>query len=347
MNEPPRPWPEGPLPPFRRPGHPVIELLPPAADMQPAPPPPRPKYVLAVLLFLLTAWTTTTLGPVTYLLSRTDVQTDLTTAWGVVLTPRVALAVWKNPDLLRIGLTFTFSALIILLAHELGHYIACRLYRLPCTPPFFLPVPFGLGTFGAFIRIRAPIRSKRELFDVGVAGPIAGFVMLIPFLLYGVAHSQVVSVVPVPEAEATSALFAPGKCLALAIAARIFHGPLPEGWYLNLHPAALGAWFGLFATSLNLLPLGQLDGGHILYAATGRLQRQLALPLWLALGLTGFYWVGWLVWCLIVLVLGLHHPPVRDERMRLDSRRLLLAGLALLIFVLSFSPVPIAIVPVR
>ena len=156
-----------------------------------------------------------------------------------------------------------------------------------------------------------------------------------------------VSIGPVSEPEATAFLVAPGKCLALAITARIFHGPLPENWYLNLHPAALGAWFGLFATSLNLLPLGQLDGGHILYAATGRLQRQLALPLWLALGLTGFYWVGWLVWCVIVLVIGLYHPPVRDERIRLDRRRLLLAWLALLIFVLSFAPVPIAFVPVR
>ncbi len=347
MNEPPRSWPEGPPLPFRRPGHPVIELLPPAEDMRPAPPPPPPKYGLAVLLFLLTALTTTTLGPVTYLLSRTDVQTDLPTAWGVVLTPRVALAVWRDPALLRIGVIFTFSALVILLAHELGHYIACRLYRLPCTPPFFLPVPFGLGTFGAFIRIRAPIRSKRELFDVGVAGPIAGFVMLIPFLLYGVAHSQVVSIVPTTESEASGALFAPGKCLALAIAARIFHGPLPEGWYLNLHPAALGAWFGLFATSLNLLPLGQLDGGHILYAAMGRLQRRLALPLWLALGLTGFYWPGWLLWCVIVLLIGLHHPPLRDERIPLDRKRRLLAWLALVMFILSFMPIPLDVIPVR
>ena len=348
MNEPPRPWPEGPPLPSRQPDPPVIEVLPPAEDMRPAPPPPRPKYRLAVLLFLLTALTTTTLGPVTYLLSRTDTVTDLLMDdWGIVLTPRVVLAVWKDPDLLWIGLTFTFSALVILLAHELGHYIACRLYRLPCTPPYFLPVPFGLGTFGAFIRIRAPIRSKRELFDVGVAGPIAGFVMLIPFLLYGVAHSQVVSVVPVSEQEASFGLLGLGKCLAMTIAARIFHGPLPEGWYLNLHPAALGAWFGLFATSLNLLPLGQLDGGHILYAATGRLQRRLALPLWLALGLAGYYWLGWLLWCLIVLVFGLYHPPVRDERIPLDRRRLLLAWLALLIFVLSFAPVPFEPIPVR
>ncbi len=187
-------------------------------------------------------------------------------------------------------------------------------------------MPINFGTFGAFIRIKAPIQSKRQLFDVGVAGPIAGFVALIPFLLYGIAQSR-----PVPGTTGTGAmdLLLPGHCLAIQLATRLFHGRLAAGTVLNLHPAAFAAWLGLFATSLNLLPLGQLDGGHILYAATGRLQRRLALPFWLALALLGFYWPGWLLWCVIVLVIGLRHPPVYDESLPLDRKRQALAWVAL------------------
>ena len=280
------------------------------------------------MLFALTFLSTTTLGPVMVLMSQG------VTKLYPFLTPGVVSAVWRNPELLRIGLSFSIPALFILLCHELGHYIACRIYGIPCTLPFFLPVPVNFGTFGAFIRIKAPIQSKRQLFDVGVAGPIAGFVALIPFLLYGIARSR-----PVPGTGAMDLL--PGHCLAIQLATRLFHGRLAEGMILNLHPTALAAWLGLFATSLNLLPLGQLDGGHILYAAAGRLQRRLALPFWLALALLGFYWQGWLLWCVIVLVIGLRHPPVHDESLPLDRKRQALAWVALAIFVLSFMPVPI------
>lgn len=267
--------------------------------------------------------------------------TDVTTTLPPFLSPEVVSAVWRDPEMLRIGLSFAIPALFILLCHELGHYIACRFYGIPCTLPFFLPVPINFGTFGAFIRIKTPIQSKRQLFDVGVAGPIAGFVALIPFLLYGIAQSR-----PVPGSTGTGAmeLLLPGRCLAIQLATRLFHGPLAEGVILNLHPAAFAAWLGLFATSLNLLPLGQLDGGHILYAATGRLQRRLALPFWLALALLGFYWPGWLLWCVVVLVIGLRHPPVHDESLPLDRKRQALAWVALAIFVLSFMPVPIGYV---
>jgi membrane-associated protease RseP (regulator of RpoE activity) len=273
-----------------------------------------------------------------YQLSRTDVaRTLISEEFGAFLNPRVMAGVWGHPELLKIGLSFSIPALLILLCHEMGHYIACRIYGIPCTPPFFLPVPLNFGTFGAFIRIKVPIQSKRQLFDVGIAGPIAGFVALIPFLLYGIAKSQ-------PAMHAVTGkidLLLPGRCLAIQLAVWLFHGRLPAGTILNLHPTALAAWLGLFATSLNLLPLGQLDGGHILYAATGRLQRRLALPLWLALALLGFYWPGWLLWCVIVLVIGLRHSPVHDESLPLDRKRQALAWAALAIFVLSFMPVPI------
>jgi membrane-associated protease RseP (regulator of RpoE activity) len=272
-------------------------------------------------------------------MSRTDVVTGLVS----FLTPQLVTTVWGDPALLRIGLTFSLTALFILLSHELGHYIACRRYGLSCTLPYFLPVPVGLGTFGAFIRIYTPIRSKRELFDVGVAGPIAGFIALLPFLFYGVAHSHPVSLPDLAETGST-VLLAPGRSLAVELVARIFHGPLGPDMYLDLHPMALGAWLGLFATALNLLPLGQLDGGHILYSVLGRWQRKLALPLWMALGGLGILWWGWWIWCVMVLLIGLFHPPVRDEQTPLDAKRRAIALLALLIFVLSFMPTPLELV---
>ena len=251
-----------------------------------------------------------------------------------LITPRLAARVWSDPALLRLGLSFSLPVLIILFVHEMGHYVACRHYRLPSTLPYFLPLPAVLGTLGAFIRIRAPIRGKRELFDVGVAGPFAGFLALLPFLLYGVAHSR-----PVPfSLNAGASLLVPGQCLAMELATRLTHGPLPEGMVLRLHPFALAAWFGLLATAINLLPLGQLDGGHILYAAAGRWQRRLALPLWVALALAGVLWGGWVLWCVVIFAMGLYHPPVLDEATPLDKSRRALALAALVVFALCFMP---------
>ncbi|HYG65815.1 MAG TPA: site-2 protease family protein [Thermoanaerobaculia bacterium] len=291
--------------------------------------PYRPRYLRAAILFLLTFFTTTTLGPAVYLWTRTDMTTDLL-PW---MSPGVIRGVWSDPFLLRLGLSFSVPVLLILLAHELGHYIACRRYGLSATLPYFLPLPLMLGTLGAFIRIRSPIRGKRELFDVGVAGPLAGFVMLVPFLLYGVARSEPALVEP-----GIGSLLVPGHCLALDLAVRLFHGPLEEGMVMNFHPFALAAWFGLLATAINLIPLGQLDGGHILYAAAGRWQRRLAVPIWLLLAVAGFSWSGWWVWCVMVLLMGLFHPPVRNERQPLDRKRILLAWVALAVLILSFIP---------
>ena len=321
-----------PGPPF---SSPLIELVPsPSPDggreiySQVARRPDRPRYGLALLLFVLTFLCATTLGPVMLYFDGADLP------W---MSPANVVRVWTHPDLLAAGLAFSLSALTILFCHEMGHYVACRIYRIPCTLPYFLPVPINFGTFGAFIRIKAPIYSKRQLFDVGIAGPIAGFVALIPFLLYGVAHSRVI-----PAPHGPGADLSLGPCLAIDLAIRLFHGPLREGMALDLHPAAMAAWLGLLATSINLLPLGQLDGGHILYAATGRLQRRLALPIWLLLAIMGRLWPGWWLWCVIVLVIGLFHPPVYDESIPLDRKRRLLAWAALAMLVLSFMPAPIS-----
>ena len=284
----------------------------------------------------------TTVGAVLYLATRTDLVTDL----PLLLSLQTVRGVWSDPALLATGLLLSLPTLFILLCHELGHYVACRSYGYPVSPPYFLPAPFGLGTLGAFIRIGAPVRSKRELFDIGAAGPLAGFAALLPFLLWGVALSRPVPLPPPPAGIAEMILLVPGRSLGLRLATWVAHGPLPDGHILDLHPFALAAWVGLLATALNLLPLGQLDGGHILYSLAGPGHRRLAVVLWLALLALALVWPGWALWCLVILILGLRHPPVIDELRPLDRRRRWLAALVLLIFLFSFAPVPLATVTV-
>ena len=330
----------------------------PPADPQPAfvlpRQPPRPRWGLAIALFVATFFTTTTLGAYWTLASRTD----YVTAMLPLLAPATVAAVWTehlvagdptSPRLLLVGLSFSIPLLLILLCHELGHYVACRRYRVHATLPYFVPAPIALGTLGAFIRIRSPIRDKRQLFDIGVAGPIAGFVALLPVLFYGIAHSRPTAVAVATTADewGGTVLLQPGRSLLMELVTRLFHGPLPDGTVLDLHPFALAAWVGLLATSLNLLPLGQLDGGHLLYAVFGARQRRLAWPLWLLLVGAGLYWwKGWLLWATIVLVLGLKHPPLWDESEPLDGRRVAMAVAALAMLVLCFMPVPLVELPV-
>lgn len=304
----------------------------------------RRSWILSGILFVLTFFTTTTMGPFWTLVVRTDVMTDL----PEFLTLESIRRVWGNPELLKLGLSFSLPVLLILLAHELGHYLTCRRYRLRATPPYFLPLPLALGTLGAFIRIKSPIRNKRELFDVGVAGPLAGFAVLLPFLFYGVAHSTPAAIQPISEASQplfAPALFLPGSCLALEAVTWLFHGPLPDDTVLNLHPFALASWIGLFVTALNLLPLAQLDGGHILYSVSARAHRVLGRWLWVALLAGTVLWPGWAVWAILVLILGLRHPPLREEGRPLQGSRRTLAVVALLLFLACFMPKPLEIVP--
>jgi membrane-associated protease RseP (regulator of RpoE activity) len=228
----------------------------------------------------------------------------------------------------------------ILLCHEMGHWFACRRHRVAATPPYFLPAPFGFGTLGAFIRIRQPLRSRPELFDIGIAGPIAGAVALLPFLVLGAAWSTPAAVSVASEPSGWH-LLVPGRGLAMSAALHGFHGAVAPGTVWNLHPFALAAWVGLLATALNLMPLGQLDGGHILYAVVGRKQHRLAWPLWGLLAGLGLVWPGWVLWSVIVLAVGLKHPPIADETTPLGPRRRLLAWLALALLALTFVPAPL------
>lgn len=295
---------------------------------------------VASVLLILTFATTATLGGAFAVATRTDVSTDVVP----LLLPRTVERVWSDPTLLSQGLSFALPVLAILLAHELGHWFACRRHGLRVTPPYFLPAPVGLGTFGAFLRIRSPIRDRRQLVDVGVSGPVAGFVALLPFLIAGVAWSEPVSIRVTEELESAPIwLYLPGESPLERVLVALFHGAL-DGKVLNPHPFLIAAWVGMFATMLNLLPLAQFDGGHLLYAAAGRRQFALAGPIWAAVALLGLLWPGWWLWCVVALALGLRHPPLADESAPLGRRGRLWTAIGLAIFALCFMPVPIRVV---
>jgi membrane-associated protease RseP (regulator of RpoE activity) len=239
------------------------------------------------------------------------------------------------------GFPFSIPLLVILGVHELGHYAMCRRYGLAATLPYFLPSPFLnlIGTFGALIRIKEPIRTKRVLVDVGAAGPLAGFVTTIPFLLYGVAHARPTTFSTLPE---------PGTILfdyplIVRLSQKWMHiGPYTSAT-VHEHPTFMAAWFGLLVTCLNLLPLGQLDGGHVLRAAVGKRQ-PLVSTVVLAAAILGGIAASpvWAVFAVVaVVVTGLRHPPVDDDDEPLDFGRTLVALICVAVFLLCFSPVPI------
>ncbi len=246
------------------------------------------------------------------------------------------------PGLIWSGLWYSLTILAILGAHEAGHYLACRYYGIAASLPYFLPAPpniFMAGTFGAFIRIREPIRTKGMLFDMGAAGPFAGFLVAVPALVIGVSLSNVARL---PSNFSGLEL---GEPLLFKVVTSLVTGPVPDGYALNLHPMAFAAWFGLLVTALNLIPIGQFDGGHISYAVLGRraiwATRAAVLA---AVGLC-FYSLSWVLWTVLALgllkVFGWRHPPSADEDVPLDPVRRWLAVAALLVFILCFTPAPI------
>jgi membrane-associated protease RseP (regulator of RpoE activity) len=247
--------------------------------------------------------------------------------------------------LVRGGLWYSATILGILGAHEMGHYLACRRYHVDATLPYFLPLPppFFTGTLGAVIRIREAFPTKKVLFDIGVAGPIAGFVALVPALFYGLSLSTVV-----PEPAQTTGITYLGEPLLFQWAVKLMFGQVAAGYTLNIHPIAFACWFGMLATALNLLPFGQLDGGHITYAALGRWSTPISiLTVGTAVVMT-FVAVSWIVMTVMMLVmlflLGPRHPRVIYEYEPLGPARHVVAVLALAILALCFTPVPIRFV---
>jgi Zn-dependent protease len=270
-------------------GYPQIIELP--------PPPPigqHRRLWLAVVLFLLTLVTTLAVG------------SEFTRSYTHGVEPfsgdenpfAVIVAPLQHPQLLLLGIPFSFTLLGFLLAHEMGHFIACKIYGIDVSYPYFIPSPFLFGTFGAFLRIRSPIATRRALFDIGIAGPIAGFVVAVPLIAYAIAISKIVPGIQ----ESSDIIF--GKPLLMHIFIGMFH-PGADPTSILLHPVGRAAWFGLFATALNLLPVWQLDGGHILYSLVSKKHKEISLAVSLALVALGIYfWRGWALWGIVLLVLS-------------------------------------------
>jgi len=299
----------------------------------PGPPaaPPRDRIWLHALLFFATFLATTAVGADLYAGYVSDFGTR---------RPRL-----DTVSALVGGLWYSIPALLILGSHEMGHYVACRYYRINASLPYFIPAPLLslFGTLGAVIRIRQPLRTRRILFDVGVAGPIAGFVVLVPAVVGGIAWSRIIRQPPMIGGGVEL-----GEPVLFQLLSRWFLGEIPEGYILNAHPMAFAAIFGLLATALNLLPIGQLDGGHIAYANLGRRARWITLGTlltMLTLGVLVAY--SWLIWCLLMLILlrvtGWEHPPIPDDDEPLGRSRVLLTIAAVIIFALCFTPVPIQV----
>ncbi len=298
--------------------------------------PTRPRYWLHILLLAFTFLTTSIVGA--------QLQTNFDTGVPVFRSGDGMLPLFPvewvlhNPKVLLRGFPFSLTLMIILLAHEMGHYLTARRYRVSATLPFFIPAPTLIGTLGAFIRIKSRIRSRTALLDIGIAGPIAGFVFALPAAVLGLLLSR-----PVPPLRNDDI------ALGFPLIFHFLHGLLGYAnqllqehplSILNLHPIAIAAWVGMLATALNLLPGGQLDGGHIMYSAFPRAHRYISLASILILVPLAFTsWAGWLVWGFMLGLTGLRHPDV-PAAPSLSAGRRRLALLAILMLILTFIPAP-------
>ena len=248
----------------------------------------------------------------------------------------LGLEILRNPKVLKLSLIYAAALIAILLAHEMGHYLTCRYYGIDATLPYFIPAPTLIGTMGAFIKIRSPITKKHQLFDVGIAGPLAGFILAVPATVYGLSLSKAIP--PLPSEG--SIVF--GEPLLFKLLSGLMFKGLPENYDLILHPVAFAGWVGILVTALNLFPVGQLDGGHIVYALFGQRSRAFGRPILLAFLMMGaVFWVGWFIWALLIGIIGLKHPRLFDEDIPISSGRRVLAFAVIIIFIFSFIPDPV------
>jgi membrane-associated protease RseP (regulator of RpoE activity) len=302
---------------------------------------PRRRYWLYSLAFVATLYTTLAIGA--------RLQFNFEHHLPAYVTDEDIfpfLWVLQQPAQLLKGIPFAASLMLILMAHEMGHYIACLRYKVFATLPFFIPAPTPIGTLGAFIRIKSPIPSRRALFDIGIAGPIAGFAVAVPILFVAIALSQpALPNSPDPQIQFTFPL--------------IFD--LANRWFgagvglddLLLHPIGIAAWVGMFATALNLLPGGQLDGGHIVYALRPRWHRWISRITVITLVGGIFFWIGWGIWAALLTLSGMRHPPLgsplpplfpdqpwESPWAPLGPKRVALSLFAAAMLILTFMPAP-------
>ncbi len=274
----------------------------------------KPKILINIILFILTIGTTLLAGAL-----------------------QQGVNPLENPSQIVRGLPFSAALLFILLSHEMGHYLVSKKHHIDATLPYFIPAPTFIGTFGAFIKMRSPVQDKKVLLDIGAAGPLAGVIVTIPILIIGLKLSEVMVVESSLEGG-----FTLGSSLILSFLTKIILGNLPDNYHVIIHPLGFAGWIGLLVTSLNLIPVGQLDGGHIAYAVFGEKTKvisKVALIALLGLGIWGSS--TWLVWAIILLVmLGAKHPPPLNHDVPLDKKRKVIGIISLVVFIMTFIPVP-------
>ncbi len=290
-----------------------------------------------IILFLITIITTLTAGAIQKGASLPELIEKIPNSFALA-----DIYIFSNSLLLFLskGIPFSFTLIIILLAHELGHYFMSRRHQVEATLPYFIPALNLLGTFGAVIKMRSYIRDRRALLDIGATGPLAGLILSIPAVIIGFKLSEVKLIENVPGQLTL------GSSLLFSLLGRISIGNIPENYDILLHPICFAGWIGLFVTSLNLLPIGQLDGGHIAYAVFGERQFKISKIVFLFLlffGLLSWFglgWFGWFILALFLSIIGFKHPPPRDPTISLDRSRRLVGGVTLIVFFLTFIPVP-------
>ena len=244
----------------------------------------------------------------------------------------------KEPIKIYKGLPFSFALLAILLAHEFSHYLASKKHMIEASLPYFIPAPTLFGTFGAVIKMKAPITTKNALIDIGASGPIAGFIISVIATIIGLSFSKIMPV------QDTVNFIALGDSILFSGLTKVILGAVPANNDVFLHPVAFAGWIGFFVTSINLIPIGQLDGGHILYALLGENHTIISKVLIGVMFIMGFLlWEGWIIWGVLLIILGFRHPPIVYSEMSLDPKRKIIGWISLIIFVLTFTPVPIMI----
>ncbi len=238
---------------------------------------------------------------------------------------------------LMLGPWYSISIMVLLTAHEMGHYLMCRKYGVRATLPFFIPFPYlnPFGTMGAFIQIKSVIPNKKALFDIGAAGPLAGFIVTLPLIYFGMRLSKII-----PTSEMSEGGFYLGESMLFKYISYLSIGTVEKGFDVSLHPLAYAGWVGLFVTALNLIPIGQLDGGHIFFSMFGRITKRTNFIFLSGFGVLTLIYPGWVLLFILLLFFGRRHPAPLDNFTPLDGNRRLLGFFIFIIFLISFTPVP-------
>jgi membrane-associated protease RseP (regulator of RpoE activity) len=246
--------------------------------------------------------------------------------------------IFRDPAKILLGWPFSVTLMAILLFHEFSHYLVSKRHHVDATLPYFIPAPTLFGTFGAFIKMKSQITTRNALVDIGASGPIAGFIVSVAATATGLFFSEIRTVAP------REGVIMLGDSLLFSGLTRLILGPVPAHADVFLHPVAFAGWIGFFVTAINLLPIGQLDGGHIAYAILGERHEKLSKLLIIMLfGLGIVLFQGWIVWGVLLIVLGFRHPPIIYPWIPLDPRRKAVGLLSLIIFILTFIPVPVRV----